>query len=61
MRYSGLTQRIAGEGAAAWQIHNRALQLREQGVDILLLVGRRPGFRYTQTHRPGRYRQLAGG
>ena len=37
MRYSALTQRIAGEGAAAWRIHDRALQLREQGVDVLLL------------------------
>ncbi len=41
MRYSALTQRIAGDGAAAWQIHDRALQLREQGVDVLLLIDRR--------------------
>jgi arginine:pyruvate transaminase len=44
MRYSGLTQRIAGEGAAAWQIHDRALQLREQGVDVLLLSVGDPDF-----------------
>ena len=44
MRYSGLTHRIAGEGAAAWHIHNRALQLREQGVDILLLSVGDPDF-----------------
>lgn len=44
MRYSGLTQRIAGEGAAAWQIHNRALQMREQGVDVLLLSVGDPDF-----------------
>jgi arginine:pyruvate transaminase len=44
MRYSGLTQRIAGEGAAAWQIHNRALELREQGVDVLLLSVGDPDF-----------------
>lgn len=44
MRYSALTQRIAGDGAAAWEIHYRALQLREQGVDILLLSVGDPDF-----------------
>jgi arginine:pyruvate transaminase len=44
MRYSALTQRIAGEGAAAWRIHDRALQLREQGVDVLLLSIGDPDF-----------------
>jgi arginine:pyruvate transaminase len=48
MRYSGLTQRIAGEGAAAWQIHDRALQLREQGVDVLLLSVGDPDFETPQ-------------
>src|SRR5471030_2870659 len=44
MRYSALTQRIAGDGAAAWQIHDRALELREQGVDVLLLSVGDPDF-----------------
>lgn len=44
MRYSGLTQRIAGEGAAAWQIHDRALEMREQGADVLLLSVGDPDF-----------------
>lgn len=44
MRYSALTQRIAGEGAAAWKIHDRALELREQGVDVLLLSIGDPDF-----------------
>ena len=44
MRYSALTHRIAGDGAAAWQIHYRALQLREQGVDVLLLSVGDPDF-----------------
>ena len=30
MRFSALTQRITGDGAAAWQIHDRALAMREQ-------------------------------
>ena len=49
MRYSALTQRIAGNGAAAWQIHYRALELREQGVDVLLLSVGDPDF---DTPRP---------
>jgi arginine:pyruvate transaminase len=44
MRYSALTKRIAGDGAAAWQIHDRALELREQGVDVLLLSIGDPDF-----------------
>ncbi|WP_030131418.1 pyridoxal phosphate-dependent aminotransferase [Pseudomonas sp. QTF5] len=44
MRYSALTQRIGGEGAAAWKIHDRALELREQGVDVLLLSVGDPDF-----------------
>ncbi|MHC8305652.1 pyridoxal phosphate-dependent aminotransferase [Pseudomonas sp. PB3P13] len=44
MRYSALTQRIAGDGAAAWQIHDRALELRAQGVDVLLLSIGDPDF-----------------
>lgn len=44
MRYSALTQRIAGEGAAAWQIHDRALELRADGVDVLLLSVGDPDF-----------------
>lgn len=42
MRYAKLTQRIAGDGAAAWDIHYRALALQAEGKDILLLsVGTR--------------------
>ncbi|QZP31310.1 pyridoxal phosphate-dependent aminotransferase [Pseudomonas sp. DR48] len=44
MRYSALTQRIAGDGAAAWQIHDRALEMREQGIDVLLLSIGDPDF-----------------
>ncbi len=44
MRFSDLTQRIAGDGAAAWDIHYRALALREQGEDILLLSVGDPDF-----------------
>ena len=44
MRYSALTQRIAGDGAAAWRIHDRALDMREQGIDVLLLSIGDPDF-----------------
>lgn len=44
MRYSTLTQRIAGDGAAAWNIHYRALELQEQGREIFLLSIGDPDF-----------------
>jgi arginine:pyruvate transaminase len=44
MRFSDLTQRIAGDGAAAWDIHYRALAMLDQGKDILLLSVGDPDF-----------------
>ncbi|WLH10548.1 aminotransferase class I/II-fold pyridoxal phosphate-dependent enzyme [Pseudomonas hefeiensis] len=44
MRFSDLTRRITGDGAAAWQIHDRALAMREQGMDVLLLSVGDPDF-----------------
>ncbi|GAB2720986.1 pyridoxal phosphate-dependent aminotransferase [Halomonas garicola] len=44
MRYSRLTERIAGEGAAAWDIHNRALARQADGEDITVLSVGDPDF-----------------
>ena len=44
MRYSRLTDRIAGEGAAAWDIHNRALARQAAGEDITVLSVGDPDF-----------------
>ncbi|WPP02086.1 pyridoxal phosphate-dependent aminotransferase [Pseudomonas sp. HR96] len=44
MRFSTLTQRIAGDGADAWKIHYRALQMLEAGRDVLLLSVGDPDF-----------------
>ena len=44
MRFSDLTQRIAGDGAAAWNIHYRALERQARGDDILLLSVGDPDF-----------------
>ncbi|MFK8332298.1 pyridoxal phosphate-dependent aminotransferase [Pseudomonas sp. BJa5] len=44
MRYSALTQRIAGDGAAAWDIHYRAVELQDQGREIFLLSIGDPDF-----------------
>ncbi|MFD2642829.1 pyridoxal phosphate-dependent aminotransferase [Pseudomonas japonica] len=44
MRFSSLTQRIAGDGAAAWEIHYRALAMRAEGRDVLLLSVGDPDF-----------------
>ncbi|HYM72104.1 MAG TPA: pyridoxal phosphate-dependent aminotransferase [Stellaceae bacterium] len=38
MRYSPLTQRVAGRGAGAWEIHRRAIELREAGHDVIALT-----------------------
>ena len=44
MRFSALTQRIAGDGAAAWDIHYRALELQQQGREVYLLTVGDPDF-----------------
>ncbi|WDY55598.1 pyridoxal phosphate-dependent aminotransferase [Pseudomonas sp. PSKL.D1] len=44
MRYSTLTQRIAGDAAAAWDIHYQAQALRRAGRDVLLLSVGDPDF-----------------
>ncbi len=44
MRFSSLVDRIGGEGAAAWDIHVRALERRRQGDDIILLSVGDPDF-----------------
>ncbi|WP_053151183.1 pyridoxal phosphate-dependent aminotransferase [Pseudomonas protegens] len=49
MRFSQLTQRIAGDGAAAWDIHYRALAKRERGEQVWLLSVGDPDF---DTPRP---------
>lgn len=37
MEYSPRVRRIAGEGAAAWDIHARALATRDRGEDVIVL------------------------
>ena len=44
MRYSQLTRRIAGEGAAAWDIHYRALARQAAGEEITVLSVGDPDF-----------------
>lgn len=44
MRYSRLTERIAGEGADAWKIHFRAMARRAEGEDITVLSIGDPDF-----------------
>ncbi len=44
MNVSALTQRIAGEGAAAWDIHVRALKRQASGEDITVLSVGDPDF-----------------
>ncbi|MDH0301790.1 MULTISPECIES: aminotransferase class I/II-fold pyridoxal phosphate-dependent enzyme [unclassified Pseudomonas] len=44
MRYSSLTQRIAGDAASAWDIHYQALAMRRQGREVFLLSVGDPDF-----------------
>lgn len=44
MRFSSLVERIGGEGAAAWDIHTRAVERRRKGEDIILLSVGDPDF-----------------
>ncbi|WP_043532172.1 pyridoxal phosphate-dependent aminotransferase [Litchfieldella xinjiangensis] len=44
MRFSRLTTRIAGDGAAAWDIHYRALDRQAQGEDVIILSVGDPDF-----------------
>lgn len=37
MDYSPLVERIAGEGAAAWRIHQEALAAQDRGEDVIVL------------------------
>lgn len=44
MHYSRLTNRIAGEGTAAWEIHIKALQRRANGEAVTILSVGDPDF-----------------
>lgn len=44
MRYATLTQRIAGDATAAWDIHYQAQALRKQGREVFLLSVGDPDF-----------------
>lgn len=44
MHYSNVTERIAGDGAAAWNIHSRALARKAAGEDITVLSVGDPDF-----------------
>jgi arginine:pyruvate transaminase len=44
MKYSSFTTRIDGDGAAAWDIHNRAVEKSRQGQDVIILSMGDPNF-----------------
>lgn len=44
MKYSQYTQKIDGEGAAAWDIHNQAVEMARKGEDVILLSMGDPDF-----------------
>jgi len=44
MRYSSFVDRIGGEGAEAWLLHNEAIKRRKQGADVIVLSIGDPNF-----------------
>ena len=44
MRFSSLTERVAGRGAEAWQVHMLALQKQRAGADVIFLTVGEPDF-----------------
>jgi hypothetical protein len=44
MRFSGFTDRIGGEGAAAWAIHFEAVKAAARGEDVIVLSVGDPDF-----------------
>ncbi len=44
MRYAAIVDRLANEGARAWDIHDRALAHRERGRDVVVLSIGDPDF-----------------
>lgn len=44
MRFSSRVDRIAGEGAAAWQIHSAAVTAKRSGADVIVLSIGDPDF-----------------
>ena len=44
MRFSSFVERIGGEGAAAWDIHARAVERQRRGDDVIILSVGDPDF-----------------
>jgi arginine:pyruvate transaminase len=44
MRYSPFTDRIAGQGVAAWDIHHAAVKAQREGQDVIVLSVGDPDF-----------------
>ncbi|MBC6440127.1 MAG: aminotransferase class I/II-fold pyridoxal phosphate-dependent enzyme [Rhodospirillales bacterium] len=44
MRYAAIVDRLANEGARAWEIHARAMQRRREGHDVVILSIGDPDF-----------------
>ena len=44
MQYSNFSERIGGEGAAAWEIHHQAIRAKRAGKDVIVLSIGDPDF-----------------
>jgi arginine:pyruvate transaminase len=61
MKFSGLVQRIAGEGVDAWHIHSAALAAADRGEDVIVLSVGDPDFATPQSIAEAAVRALRAG
>lgn len=61
MRFSSLTDRIAGEGVNAWIVHDQAMARRERGDDIIVLSLGDPDYDTPAVTRAAAAQALASG
>ncbi len=43
-KFASIVQRIAGEGASAWDTHAKAMKARDAGEDVIILSVGDPDF-----------------
>ncbi|MBN35718.1 MAG: arginine--pyruvate aminotransferase AruH [Rhodospirillaceae bacterium] len=61
MRYASIVDRLANEGARAWEIHGRAMALRREGRDVVILSIGDPDFETPEAIRKAMFEQVEQG
>lgn len=61
MRYAPIVDRLANEGARAWEVHGRAMQLRREGQDVVILSIGDPDFETPEAITKAMVEKVQGG